>query len=382
MNSKINKKPSQYSLLEIDTIEDGNPHVRMVADSRCPGATISPSSHSLWNLLLLCLPVLAAILLLALPARGYAQVPSKKPGSLEKRVYDIEKEVVRITAKTDIYTTDHLTDSLKLCEKKVSLSKDDNRERFEREFFQFLENKGLLVIITKRYLKFYSMISNEIQKAGMPPDLIYLAINESYLNPRAVSKANAAGLWQFIKETGKREGLYINEHLDDRYNIKKATRSALAHLKRLYAEFGDWFIAMAAYNAGAGRLREAIENQQTSDFFELSLPEETERYIFRIVAIKEIITDRERLGITLEEKDLYKPVIVTEISLELEQETHVNVLAKCADSPYRTFRNLNLHLRKYRLPKGTYAINVPYDKKEIFLRKLKNYPFVRVIGED
>ena len=219
------------------------------------------------------------------------------------------------------------------------------------------------------------------RRPACPPDLIYLVITESHLNPRVASKANAAGLWQFIKETGKKEGLCINDCVDERYNIKKATRSALAHLRRLHGEFGDWLIAMAAYNAGPARLREAIENQETTDLFDLFLPEETERYIFRIAAIKEIITDRERFGIHVDEKAMYRPVLVSEIPVELDQETHVNVFAKCMDVPYRTFRMLNLHLRKYRLPKGFYSINVPDSKKDVFLKRLKAYPGISILKE-
>jgi hypothetical protein len=131
-------------------------------------------------------------------------------------------------------------------------------------------------------------------------------------------------LWQFIKETGKREGLYVTDYIDDRYNVKKATRSGLTHLKRLNNEFGDWLLAMAAYNSGPGRVREAINNQDTTDFFQMFLPEETERYIFRILAIKEIITERERFGIYVDERTLYKPVQIAEVTVELDQETHVS----------------------------------------------------------
>ncbi len=339
-----------------------------------------PLCHIVRNMLLTATCILAVFLLIY-PIAADAQAPQKKNTSPDKRLSDLEKEVSRIRGETDVFTTDYLTESLSLCDKKIPLSRDDVRERFEREFFQLLENKGLLTILVKRYLKYFSMINNETQKAGVPADLIYLVITESYLNPRAVSKANAAGLWQFIKETGKREGLTITDHVDERYNMKKATRSALTHLKRLNAEFGDWLIVMAAYNAGAGRLREATENQGTTDFFELFLPEETERYIFRIAAIKEIIMDRERFGIYVDEKTLYKPVLLSEIHLEIEQETHVLTFAKCMDVPYRTFRTMNLHLRKYRIPKGFYTINVPYEKKEIFLKRIKNYPQIRFIKE-
>jgi membrane-bound lytic murein transglycosylase D len=342
-------------------------------------ALLPSASLGMLSLVLTCL---ALVFLLGLPHHALGQAFQKKAApTTDKRLADIEKEVTRLRAETDVYTTEYLTDSLTLCGKKIPLARDDTRERFEREFFQLLENKGLLMVIVKRCLKYYPMINAEIQRMGLPQDLIYLVITESYLNPRAVSRASAAGLWQFMKETGKREGLSVNDYIDERYNIKKATRSGLAHLKRLHNEFGDWLIAMAAYNAGAGRLREATENQETTDFFDLYLPEETERYIFRIAAIKEIIIDRERFGIYVDDKTIYKPVSVAEVHVELDQETHVNVFSKCMDVSYRTFRNLNLHLRKYRMPKGSYTIIVPADKKDVFLKKLKNYPSIRVTQE-
>jgi hypothetical protein len=323
--------------------------------------------------------ILLLLLIFALPAE--AQVTQKKSVPLEKKVSDLEAEVTRLKREIEIYNLDGLPDALVLCDKKIPLFRDDIKERFEREFFQFLENKGLMTIIIKRYFKYSNMINEETQKMGLPSDLIYLVITESYLNPRALSKANAAGMWQFMKETGKREGLYINDNIDERYNMKKATKSALTHLKRLHGEFGDWFIAMAAYNAGAGRLREAIENQETRDFFELSLPEETERYIFRILSLKEIVLNREKYGLKIDEMALYKPVLTQEVLLETDREIHTSILAKCMDVPYKIFRDYNLHIRKYRLPKGVYSINVPNEKQEIFLKKLKNYTYISVIRE-
>ncbi|MCX5799396.1 MAG: lytic transglycosylase domain-containing protein, partial [Proteobacteria bacterium] len=183
-----------------------------------------------------------------------SKLNDRTPRPLDPFIYfiivsELEKEVTKLQKENEIFTSVFLPDNLMLCEKKIPFFKDDIRERFEREFFQLLENKGLLTIIVKRYLKYLHMINEETQQMSLPSDLIYLVITESYLNPRAISKANAAGMWQFMKETGKKEGLYINEHVDERYNIKKATKSALMHLKKLNEQFGDWFIAMAAYNA-------------------------------------------------------------------------------------------------------------------------------------
>ena len=309
-----------------------------------------------------------------------AQILSKKPAQppIEKRIGDLEKDVLRLDRQVNIYNLDALPEYLTLCDKKIPIFRDDVRERFERELFLILENKGLLTTIVKRYFKYLPMINEEIQKQSLPSDLIFLAVAESYLNPRSVSSASAAGMWQFIKETGKREGLSVNDDIDERYNIKKSTQAALSHLKRLNGEFNDWLIAMAAYNAGAARLREAIENQNTKDFFDLYLPEETERYIFRIVALKEIISNSERYGINISEQELYKPLMLTEVTLETDREIHSNILAQAMEVSYRTFRMNNLHIRKYRMLKGVYRINVPTEKKDLFLKHLKLYSYIVV----
>jgi len=124
------------------------------------------------------------------------------------------------------------------------------------------------------------------------------------------------------------------------------------------------------------RLREAIDNQGTRDFLDLYLPEETERYIFRIMAVKEIISNREKYGIKLYEKELYRPVMISEVTIGVVREVPVLTLARYMDFSYKAFRDLNLHLRKYRLPKGTYSINVPYEKRDLFLKRVKGSAYV------
>ncbi|MHB8111383.1 MAG: lytic transglycosylase domain-containing protein [Syntrophorhabdaceae bacterium] len=322
---------------------------------------------------------IVVLVVLAGASISQAQGGAKKnPGNPDKRIGDIEKDVMRLQRQIDVFNLDALPDNLTLCDKKIPIFRPDIRERFERELFQMLENKGLLTIVIKRYYKYLPMLSDEVARMGAPSDLIYVAVTESYLNPRAVSRASAGGMWQFMKETGKIEGLTVNDCVDERYNVKKATRSALTHLKRLNGQFNDWFLAMAAYNAGPGRVREVIENQGTRDFFEMYLPEETERYIFRILALKEIIINRERYGIRIDEKDLYRPALLTEIQIEAKSELNSMILAKAMDASYRTYRVNNLHLKKYRLPKGIYRINVPTEKKDSFVKKLKAYDYISV----
>lgn len=310
-----------------------------------------------------------------------AQVSHRKQVPVEKRVSNVEADISMLKKEVEGFTLEGMPRDITLCDKKIPLMRVDIRERFEREFFLMLEKRGLMTIVIKRYLKWFNMISEDIQREALPQDLIFLVIAESYMNPRALSGANAAGLWQFIKGTGKQEGLQINDYIDERYNIRKATRAALIHLKRLYGEFGDWPISMAAYNAGAGRLRGAIKNQDSKEFIDLFLPEETERYVFRIASLKEIILNREKYGFVIDDKDLYKPVAVTEIIIATDREVHTSLFAKSMEVSYKIFRDHNLHIRRYRLPKGTYHIITPTDKREIFLKNLKNCPYIDVVKD-
>ena len=316
-------------------------------------------------------------------AEGYGQSDNRErkqqPG--EKRIADPEKESAgsrKEVGLLSLLTFPSPPESLTLCNKPIPLALDDIRERFEREYYQMLEHRGLLTILVKRHVKYGHILSDEISKMNLPSDLIYLALTESYLNPRAASKANASGMWQFIRETGKREGLNISDNVDERYSIVRSTKSALTYLKKLNDEFGDWLLVMAAYNCGEGRIREAIANQASRDFFDLYLPEETDRYIYRIASIKEIITNTKKYGLTIDQKDFYRPFVVTEYLLEVKHDTHTSLLAQAMDMSYKTFRELNLHLRKYNLPKGVYYLYVPSEKKDIFLRRIRENPGLSV----
>ena len=321
------------------------------------------------------------LLLVAREGYGQSDTLQRKQQPVERRIADTEKEVTSPRKEVSFFsllTFPSPPESLTLCNKPIPLAVDDIRERFEREYYQMLEHRGLLTILVKRYAKYGPILSDEISKMNLPSDLIYLALIESYFNPRAVSKANAGGMWQFIKETGKREGLNISDNIDERYSIVRSTKSALSYLKKLNDEFGDWLLVMAAYNCGEGRVREAIANQTSRDFFELYLPEETDRYIYRIASIKEIITNTKKYGLTIDQKDFYKPFAVTEYVLEVKHDVHTATLAQAMDVSYKTFRELNLHLRKYNLPKGVYYLYVPSEKKEVFLRRVRENPNVGI----
>jgi len=322
-----------------------------------------------------------ALFLLASPLWAETET-GQGPAAVEKKVSDLEREVASLKQEIGYLKMPVVPQRLTLCDRTIPLSDADVREDFEREFYQLVQDKGLLTILVKRYSKFFTVVSGELKQANMPIDLIYLAIAESYLNPRAVSRADAGGMWQFVRDTAKREGLFINDQIDERYSVTRSTRSALQYLGQLHDEFGDWLVAMAAYNAGEARLREAIANQNTRDFFQLFLPQETNRYIFRIAAVKEIVGNPKKYGLPIEKADYYRPYAVEEVTINVEKETHTATLAQAMDLPYKTFREYNLHIRKYTLPRGVYRLYVPVEKRETFFKGIEACPYVSVRQEE
>ncbi|MEE8437267.1 MAG: lytic transglycosylase domain-containing protein [Candidatus Neomarinimicrobiota bacterium] len=162
------------------------------------------------------------------------------------------------------------------------------------QFIEFFRTKGRrqFEIWLERYDYYGPVIKKIIAENGLPDNLIYLAMIESGFNPRAYSRANAAGMWQFIYSTGKMYGLQRSWYVDERRDPVKATNAACAYIKDLYEEFDSWYLALAAYNVGSGRMHRAIRLHQTTDFWQLhSLPRETRNYIPYFLAASIIAND-------------------------------------------------------------------------------------------
>ncbi len=246
----------------------------------------------------------------------------------------------------------------------------DARERLERELLLMLWDRDQTIIWLKRANRYMPYIQSVLKEQRLPDDLKYIPVVESALRALAGSPKGAMGYWQFIKDTGERYGLTISEELDERRNMAASTRSALAYLKKLYGDFGSWTLAAAAYNMGEAGLKKEILLQDTADFYDLYLYQETQRYVFRILAAKLILSNPEKFGFKLMPEDLYPPEEFDRVQLELSQRTPVLSIARAARTSFKVIRDLNPEIRGYYLPKGALTLSIPRGASAGFQERL------------
>lgn len=188
----------------------------------------------------------------------------------------------------------------------IPLFIDDVRDRFDKELLVNTYWQSQTLMLLKRKTRWFGIIEPILKKNGIPDDFKYLALAESGLS-NVVSPSGAVGFWQFLETTGVRYGLEISDEVDERYHVEKSTQAACDFFKEAYSRFNKWSLVAAAYNMGMEGLRKQIETQKTSGYFDLLLNDETSRYVFRIVVLKEICNDPIKYGFHLRQRDFYQP---------------------------------------------------------------------------
>ena len=241
---------------------------------------------------------------------------------------------------------DHATHDVELpttmdfCGEKVPLDLFYVRERLEREILanSYLHSSTLLLL--KRTTRWFPVIEPLMEKYGLPEDFKYLAMIESSLT-NAISPSKAVGFWQFLEGTGKEYSLEINKEVDMRYNVEKETVAACKYLKASYRKFGSWTAAAAAFNCGNGRITKVQEEQRVDSYYDMILPEETQRYVFRILALKLITENPEKYGFQISDNGWYRPY-------ETKTVTVTESIPSLVDFAYE--QGINLKLLKYFNP--------------------------------
>ena len=207
-----------------------------------------------------------------------------------------------------------LPPNLNLAGERVPLEQYDIKERMDRELLVNTYWQSNTLLYLKRSNKYFPIIEPILKEHGIPDDFKYLAVIESGLTP-IVSPAGAAGFWQIMKSTGKEMGLEINSEVDERYHVAKATHVACKYLQDAYDRFGSWTLAAASYNMGMGGLNRQLTKQQVKSYYDLKLNAETGRYVYRIMAAKEILSDPKKYGFQYRENQLWNGVQTEEVKV-------------------------------------------------------------------
>lgn len=252
----------------------------------------------------------------------------------------------------------------------VPLDRWDVAERLERELVLSAGNRPQVVLWLKRSARYFPFIEAALRRVGLPDDLKYVAVIESSLLPTVQSHASALGIWQFIATTGRRYGLIVTSSWDDRRNPEASTAAALAYLRDLHGRFRDWPLALAGYNAGEGRVEQALRAQGVTTYYQLSLAVETERYVFRALAAKLILAEPERYGFQLSPERLYRPQEADLVEVRVRDRVAVAELARAGGSFYRELRELNAEIAQDQLPRGDYRLRVPKGRAGEFVAGL------------
>ena len=245
---------------------------------------------------------------------------------------------------------------------RVPTSLADVKERLDREMSININMNSTTSLLIKRANRVFPIIEPILAKNGVPDDFKYLAVIESGL-VNAVSPSGAKGVWQFMPETAKEKGLEVREQVDERYHLEKSTQAACEYLKRAKEKFGSWTMAAASYNGGMSGLQKQIDFQKSNNYYDLWLTEETARYVFRILALKEIMKNPEKYGYLIPEQALYKNVLVKKITVD-STITDLADFALKQGINYKILKTHNPWLRDKKLENTTkkaYEIHIPIE---------------------
>ena len=251
-------------------------------------------------------------------------------------------------------------DDLNFAGETLPLKNPDILERMDRELLvnTYWQSNGLLMF--KRAKKYFPIIEPILEKYNIPDDFKYLAVIESGLT-NAVSPAGARGVWQIMPATGRENGLEVNDNVDERYHLEKSTEVACKYLIKSKEDLGSWTLAAAAYNAGNAGVSRRLKEQGVADYYDLLLGEETGRYLFRIVALKEILSHPQKYGFNFRDKDLYNNVPTYKVEIDTAV-TDFSQFAKNFGVNYKILKLHNPWLREPHLnnrSRKSYMIDIP-----------------------
>lgn len=253
-----------------------------------------------------------------------------------------------------------LPEQINFAGEQVPLNDMDVSERLDREMLVNIYWQSQTIYYLKLSNRWFPVIEPILKQNGVPDDFKYVALAESGLQ-NVISPSDAVGVWQFLKGTAKDYGLEINEEIDERYNLEKATEAACKYFLDGYKEFGNWTAAAASYNVGLARIKEQSALQNSKNYYDLWLNNETSRYIFRALAFKEILNNSSKYGFEINKEDLYSPIRFKFVKMD-SSITDLPDFARQQNVSYKMFKMFNPWLRRNYLKnekKKEYQIKLP-----------------------
>lgn len=268
--------------------------------------------------------------------------------------------------KGNYFVVPEIPDEMVFAGERIPLEDLDVKERLDNELIvnNFWHSNTILMM--KRANRWFPMMKSVLKEYDLPEDLVYIALIESGLR-NVTSPAGAKGFWQIMEATGREYGLYINEDVDERNHAEKSTKVAAEFLKKAYEKFGSWTLAAAAYNRGMSGIERDQVQQGVESYFDLSLNNETARYVYRILAIKMIFENPEKYGFYIDKEDLYLPYITKEVEVDTSI-TNIYDWARAQGSSIKIVRKLNPWIlgKKLEVREGEkWIVKLPKNDKQL-----------------
>ena len=275
---------------------------------------------------------------------------------------DAEKVMQIRPVVSSMVVSPEIPQTIPFCGKIIDITRYNMREGFDREMSTFSYLHATTMLYMKRANRYFPIIEPILKENGIPDDFKYLAVIESNLDPRIKSVAGAVGMWQMMPATAKEYGLIITPTVDERCHVEKSTAAACRYLKSAYAKYGDWAAVAASYNGGMGRITGELNRQDADSAFDLWLVEETTRYVYRIMAIKEIFEHPYKYGFVLKARDLYKPIECKEVEVSHDV-ADLSAFAKEHGVTYADLKRLNPWLRDRKLQTAgrSFVLKIPVE---------------------
>lgn len=271
-------------------------------------------------------------------------------------------EKVQPVQETKVFSSPvEIPASIEFAGEKISLENFDVRESLDRELLVNSYFQSQTILYLKKSKRYFQLLEPILKKNNIPDDFKYLALAESGFQEKVISPAGATGLWQLMKKAAIENGLEVTNEVDERYSIDKSTEAACRYLVKSYREYGSWIVVAASYNAGINGIKRQIDLQDSKNYFDLLLNDETSRYVYRILALKIIMENPEKYGFKISEEEKYPVLRYKEIQLS-GSVTNFAVYAHQQGINYKILKYFNPWLRQSYLKnpaKKSYLVKIP-----------------------